>query len=96
MRLVAYVQQWLARWRRRERILILRVEVQEETDGRWIADIVDMPGVLTYGRSREDAIAHALALAFRVVADRLEHGEPLTASMAKTPFIPLTIELQPA
>jgi predicted RNase H-like HicB family nuclease len=50
-------------------------EVEEETDGRWIAEVPELPGVLTYGATREEAIAKAQALALRVLADRLEHGE---------------------
>ncbi|HEV7572666.1 MAG TPA: type II toxin-antitoxin system HicB family antitoxin [Thermoanaerobaculia bacterium] len=51
------------------------VEVERETDGRWIGEVVDLPGVLAYGESRDEAVARAKALAFRVLADRLEHGE---------------------
>jgi predicted RNase H-like HicB family nuclease len=53
----------------------LTVEVDREEDGRWIAEVPDLKGVLAYGSSREEAIAHAQALALRVLADRLEHGE---------------------
>lgn len=51
------------------------VETEQEADGRWIAEIVELPGVMKYGGSREDAVAQAEALALRVVADRIEHGE---------------------
>jgi predicted RNase H-like HicB family nuclease len=51
------------------------VEVEREDDGRWIGEVVDLPGVLTYGNSHDEAVARAKALAFRVLADRLEHGE---------------------
>jgi predicted RNase H-like HicB family nuclease len=51
------------------------VELDRETDGRWIAEVVDLPGVLVYGATREAALAGAQALALRVVADKLEHGE---------------------
>ncbi len=54
---------------------MLRVEVERENDGRWIAEVVDLPGVLAYGESREEAIERAQALSLRVLADRLEHGE---------------------
>ena len=54
---------------------MLRVEVEREDDGRWIADVVDLPGVLTYGQTREEAVERAKALSLRVLADRLEHGE---------------------
>lgn len=53
------------------------VEVDREDDGRWIGEVVDLPGVLAYGTSRDDAVAKAKALAFRVLADRLEHGETI-------------------
>lgn len=51
------------------------VEIEREDDGRWIGEVVDLPGVLAYGGTREEAVAKAKALAFRVLADRLEHGE---------------------
>lgn len=51
------------------------VEIERETDGRWISEIPELPGVLAYGQSREESVARAKALAFRVLADRLEHGE---------------------
>ena len=54
---------------------MLQVEVQREDDGRWIAEVAELPGVLTYGSSREEAIERAKALSLRVLADRLEHGE---------------------
>ena len=51
------------------------VEVDREEDGRWIAEIPELPGVMQYGQTRDEAIAKAKALALRVFADRLEHGE---------------------
>lgn len=51
------------------------VELEREDDGRWIGEVVDLPGVLAYGATREEAVSKAKALAFRVLADRLEHGE---------------------
>ena len=53
----------------------LTVEVEREEDGRWLAEVPDLPGVLAYGQTRDQAIARAEALALRVLADRLEHGE---------------------
>jgi predicted RNase H-like HicB family nuclease len=53
------------------------LETERETDGRWIAEIPELPGVLTYGETREQAISKAKALALRVMADRLEHGEEI-------------------
>ena len=52
-----------------------RVEIEQEEDGRWIAEVIDIPGVLAYGNTSEEARAKVQALALRVVADRLEHGE---------------------
>lgn len=51
------------------------IELEQEADGRWIADVPALPGVLTYGSSRDEAIAKVQALALRVVAERLEHAE---------------------
>jgi len=56
-------------------MIILSVDLEQEEDGRWIAEIPELAGVLAYGKSAEDAQAKAQALALRVVADRLEHGE---------------------
>ena len=55
----------------------LKVEFSREDDGRWIADIPALPGVTAYGRTRKQALASAQALALRVIADRMEHGEAL-------------------
>lgn len=55
----------------------LTVEFDREEDGRWIADVVDLPGVMTYGATRGEALAAAEALALRILADQLEHGELL-------------------
>jgi predicted RNase H-like HicB family nuclease len=52
------------------------IETGREADGRWIAEIPALPGVLAYGATREEAVASAKALASRVLAERLEHGEP--------------------
>ena len=53
----------------------LALELDRETDGRWIAEIPELPGVLVYGATREDAVAKVKALALRVLAERLENGE---------------------
>ena len=55
----------------------MRIEVERETDGRWIAEIADLSGVMAYGGTRDEAIRRAKALALRVLADRLEHGEQI-------------------
>lgn len=51
------------------------VETELETDGRWIAEVPELPGTMVYAASREEAIAKAKALALHVLADQLEHGE---------------------
>ena len=53
----------------------LKVEFDREVDGRWIADIPALPGVTVYGRTRKQALTAVEALALRVIADRIEHGE---------------------
>ena len=53
----------------------LIVQFEREEDGRWIAEVLGIPGALVYGQSREEALGRAQALALRVLADRLEHGE---------------------
>ena len=65
----------------------MRIEIAREEDGRWIAEVADLPGVMTYGSTRSDAVAKAKALALRVIADRLEHGEevPESADMFAVP-----------
>ena len=55
--------------------MLLKLETEREDDGRWIAEVVDLPGVLVYGATREEAVSAAQALALRVIADRIEHGE---------------------
>jgi predicted RNase H-like HicB family nuclease len=65
----------------------LTIEVQQEEDGRWIAEIPELPGVLVYGPTRPDAVVKAQALALRVLADRLEHGEPVP-NMGKVFAVP--------
>lgn len=53
----------------------LTIETELEEDGRWIAEVPELAGVLAYGATREEAMAKAQALALRVVAEQLEHGE---------------------
>ena len=55
----------------------LAIELEQETDGRWIAEIDELNGVLVYGETRDDAITTVKTLALRVIADRLENGESL-------------------
>ena len=55
----------------------LSIEIEQELDGRWIAEIPEIPGVMVYGSTPEDATCKVRALALRVLADRLENGEPV-------------------
>ncbi len=55
----------------------LILEVEQEVDARWLAEITTLPGVLAYGQTRAEAIERAKALALRVLADRVDHGEPM-------------------
>ena len=63
---------------------MFKIETEQETDGRWLAEVVELPGTVAYGSTRDEALARVQALALRVVADRLEHdeagSEPLTIS----------------
>jgi predicted RNase H-like HicB family nuclease len=54
------------------------IELEQEKDGRWLAEIVDLPGALAYGTDRDDASSRVQALALRVLADRIEHRESPT------------------
>ncbi len=53
----------------------LTIELEREDDGRWVAEVLNLPGVMVYGQTREEAIALVEALSLRVIADRIEHGE---------------------
>ncbi len=55
----------------------MRIEIDRENDGRWIAEVSDLNGVMAYGESREQAVARFESLALCVIADRLDHGEPI-------------------
>ncbi len=64
----------------------LAIEIEQEDDGRWIAEINALNGVLVYGETREDAIKKVKTLAFRVIADRLENGETLPQELENQIF----------
>lgn len=55
----------------------MNIEIEREEDGRWIAEVPDIPGVMAYGQSKQEAVSKVKALALRVLADRLEHGEEI-------------------
>jgi predicted RNase H-like HicB family nuclease len=61
-------------------LLMLKIESEREGDGRWVAEVPALPGVMTYGAT--EAQARVKALALRVIADRLENGEPLPSEIA--------------
>lgn len=63
----------------------LVVEMEQEVDRRWIAEVVEIPGSLAYGRTQEEAMARVEALVLRVVADRLDHGE-ITGDLVTVSF----------
>ncbi|MCC6581240.1 MAG: type II toxin-antitoxin system HicB family antitoxin [Phycisphaeraceae bacterium] len=58
------------------------VETEQEQDGRWIAEVPELQGVLAYGQTREEAVRRAQALSLRVLAERLEHGEDIPQAQA--------------
>ena len=55
--------------------MTLTIEIQREDDGRWIAEVPSLPGVMVYGATEAEARAKVQAMALRMLADRLEHGE---------------------
>jgi predicted RNase H-like HicB family nuclease len=62
---------------------MLVVESEQEEDGRWIAEVTALPGVMAYGKTKAEAEAKVKALALRVIADRLDNGEQLPQQIAK-------------
>ena len=56
---------------------MLTIEVEREEDGRWIAEVPALPGALAYGATEAEARARAASLACRIIADLIEHGEPV-------------------
>ena len=53
----------------------MTIEVEQETDGRWIAEAPEIPGAMVYGATQAEAVAKVEALVLRILADRLDHGE---------------------
>lgn len=58
---------------------MLKIEIEQEDDGRWLGEVPALPGVLTYGDTRDEARTKTEALALRVLAERIEQGEPIPA-----------------
>lgn len=54
---------------------MFRIETEQEDDGRWLAEVLELPGVMAYGATRGEALAAVQALALRVLAERVERGE---------------------
>ena len=57
--------------------MCLTINLDREDDGRWIAEVAELPGVMVYGQTQADAMPKVKALSLRVLADRIEHGEPV-------------------
>lgn len=55
----------------------MKIEIEREDNGRWIAEVPDLAGVMVYRETREEAISKVRSLALRVIADRLDHGEDI-------------------
>jgi len=64
-----------------------RIELEREEDGRWIGEVPSLAGVMAYGKTREEALASVQALALRVLADRLEHGESVPKELLNVSFV---------
>ncbi len=62
----------------------LTLEIEQEPDGRWLAEVPQLPGVMAYGQSPEEALQRAEVLALRVIADRIEHGEATAVAIHLT------------
>jgi predicted RNase H-like HicB family nuclease len=77
---------------RYDRIVTLSIELDREDDGRWIAEILEIPGVMCYGTTREESIGNTERLAIEVIADRIAHGE-MPASSLNLSFVVLDAQM---
>ena len=66
----------------------LTIELDREEDGRWIAEALELPGVMCYGRSRDEAISNTERLAIEVIADRISHGELPSSALGVSFILP--------
>ena len=66
----------------------LTIDLDREEDGRWIAEALELPGVMCYGQSRDEAISNAERLAIEVIADRITHGELPSSALGVSFSIP--------
>lgn len=64
----------------------LTIEYEQEEDGRWLAEVLELPGTLVYGKTGEEAIAKVKALALRVLAEQIEHNEHTTTDFVTISF----------
>jgi predicted RNase H-like HicB family nuclease len=64
-----------------------QIDLEQEDDGRWIGEIAALPGVIAYGPTRETALVAVQALALRVLADRLDHGEAVPDELMNVSFV---------
>jgi predicted RNase H-like HicB family nuclease len=62
--------------------MMLKIEAERETDGRWLAEVLAVPGAISYSDTNEQARAKVTALALRIVADRIDNGEPLPQELS--------------
>ena len=65
----------------------LKIELEQEEDGRWIGEVPALPGVMAYGQTKAAALAAVQALALRAMADRLEHQEAVPEELLNVSFI---------
>lgn len=65
----------------------LTIETEREEDGRWIAEVLELPGVMLYRATREEAMDAVRVLALRVIADRIEHGEEVDSRLLDAFFV---------
>lgn len=66
----------------------LTIDLDREDDGRWIAEALELPGVMCYGQTRDEAISNAERLAIEVIADRIAHGELPSSALGVSFAIP--------
>jgi len=69
------------------RVTQLKIELEQEEDGRWIGEVLTLPGVMAYGQTKAAAMAAVQALALRAMADRLEHNEAVPEELLSVSFI---------
>ena len=64
------------------------IEIEQEADGRWLAEIPELPGTLAYGATPDEAVLNVQTLGLRVLADRIEHGEPVPGGVTELFAVP--------